>query len=110
MMFERFTDRARGVVILAEEEARMLNHNWIGTEHLLLGLIREGDGVATQVLVYLGADLNQVRRQTIQLLHRYQAKEPVSDLAERVQQLTDEVERLHALLREHGIDPHDKTA
>jgi ATP-dependent Clp protease ATP-binding subunit ClpC len=184
-MFERFTDRARGVVVLAEEEARMLNHNWIGTEHILLGLIREdngvaaktlesrgislqavrqeveeiigqgeqvpsegipftprakkvfelslrealqlrqhcvgpehillglireGDGVATQVLVYLGADLNRVRRQTIQLLHRYQAKEPVSDLAERVQQLTDEVERLHALLREHGIDPHDKTA
>jgi ATP-dependent Clp protease ATP-binding subunit ClpA len=68
-MFERFTDRARRVVVLAQEEAMMLNHNYIGTEHILLGLIREGDGVAAQVLVKLGADLNQVRQQVIQLLH-----------------------------------------
>ena len=54
-MFERFTDRARQVVVLAQEEARMLNHNYIGTEHILLGLIREGDGVAAQVLEKLGA-------------------------------------------------------
>ena len=60
-MFERFTDRARRVVVRAQEEARMLNHNYIGTEHILLGLIREGEGVATQVLVKLGADLNRVR-------------------------------------------------
>ena len=59
-MFERFTDRARRVVVLAQEEARMLNHNYIGTEHILLGLIREGEGVAAQVLVKLGADLNTV--------------------------------------------------
>ena len=58
-MFERFTDRARRVVVLAQEEARMLNHNYIGTEHILLGLIREGEGVAAQVLVKLGADLNR---------------------------------------------------
>src|SRR3712207_5427295 len=45
-MFERFTDRARRVVVLAQEEARMLNHNYIGTEHILLGLIHEGEGVA----------------------------------------------------------------
>ena len=152
-MFERFTDRARRVVVLAEEEARMLNHNYIGTEHILLGLIgegegvaakaleslgvslavvrqqveeiigqgeqalsesipftprakkvfelslreslqlghqyvgtehillaliREGDGVAAQVLVKLGADLNRVRQQVIQLLHGYQGKEPTS--------------------------------
>jgi ATP-dependent Clp protease ATP-binding subunit ClpC len=64
-MFERFTDRARRVVVLAEEEARMLNHNYIGTEHILLGLIREGEGVAAQVLVKLGADLNRVRQQVI---------------------------------------------
>ena len=57
-MFDRFTDRARRVVVLAQEEARMLNHNYIGTEHILLGLIREGEGVACQVLVKLGADLN----------------------------------------------------
>jgi ATP-dependent Clp protease ATP-binding subunit ClpC len=73
-MFERFTDRARRVVVLAQEEARMLNHNYIGTEHILLGLIREGEGVAAQVLVKLGADLNRVRQQVIQLLSGYQGK------------------------------------
>src|SRR6266702_1077031 len=71
-MFERFTDRARRVVVLAQEEARMLNHNYIGTEHILLGLIREGEGPAAQVLARLGADLNPVRQQVIQLLHGYQ--------------------------------------
>ena len=202
-MFERFTDRARRVVVLAQDEARRLDHNWIGTEHLLLGLIREGDGVAAQVLVTLGADLNRVRQQVIQLLHGHSAEEPVStrsaerelrllpavktrlegleerltaieqrvgtgpdtsdldqqidivrtdkeaavdahdyaqaaslrdrekellaskagrqeqwvaghpalpDLAERCQQLTDEIERLCVLLRQHGIDPQDKPA
>src|ERR671933_418018 len=77
-MFERFTDRARRVVVLAQEEARMLNHNYIGTEHILLGLIREGEGVAAQVLVKLGADLNRVRQQVIQLLSGYQGKEPAA--------------------------------
>ena len=52
-MFERFTDRARRVVVLAQDEARSLNHNYIGTEHLLLGLIREGQGVAAQVFTNL---------------------------------------------------------
>ena len=56
-MFERFTDRARRVVVLAQEEARMLNHSYIGTEHILLGLIREGEGVAAQVLHKLGTNL-----------------------------------------------------
>src|SRR6266704_1251630 len=70
-MFERFTDRARRVVVLAQEEARMLNHNYIGTEHILLGLIREGEGVAAQVLQKLGADLNRVRQTVIQLLSGY---------------------------------------
>jgi Clp amino terminal domain, pathogenicity island component len=276
-MFERFTDQARRVIVLAQEEARMLNHNYIGTEHILLGLIhegegvaakaleslgisldavrqqveeiigrgqevpsghipftprakkvielslreslqlgnnhidtehillaliREGGGVAAQVLVLLGADLNRVRQQVIQLAHGHQGQEPVSAqsatreprlpgvqarleaveqrlagieqrvgtgpdtrdldeqiaqacrekesavdahdyeqaasmrdrekellaskaarqeqwaaghsalpaLAERVQQLGDEIERLRALLRQHGIDPQDKTA
>ncbi len=68
-MFERFTGRARRVVVLAHEEARMLGHNYVGTEHLLLGLIREGDGVAAQVLVASGVDLNRARQQVIQLLH-----------------------------------------
>jgi ribosomal protein S27AE len=65
-MFERFTSRARHVVVLAQEEARRLNHNYIGTEHLLLGLLREGEGVAIQVLVSLGADLVTLRQQVIQ--------------------------------------------
>src|SRR6478752_2286509 len=77
-MFERFTDRARRVVVLAQEEARLLGHNYIGTEHILLGLIREGEGVAAQVLVKLGADLNRVRQQVIQLLSGYQGKEPAA--------------------------------
>ena len=67
-MFERFTDRARRVVVMAQEEARMLNHSFIGTEHILLGLIHEGDGVAAQVLVKRGADLNRARQQVTQLL------------------------------------------
>src|ERR671931_361137 len=71
-MFERFTDRARRVVVLAQEEALQLSHNYIGTEHILLGLIREGEGVAAQVLVKLGADLNRVRQQVLQLLSGYQ--------------------------------------
>ena len=173
---------------LSLRESLQLGHNYIGTEHILLGLLREGDGVAAQVLVKLGADLNRVRQQVIQLLHGYQGEEPrlarrdaveerlaaleqqvgirpdTSDLdeqiaqvrrekesaidvkdfeqaaslrsrerdllaakaagekqwaaghpalpvlAERVQQLADEVERLRVLLRQHGIDPQDKTA
>src|SRR3989442_10051583 len=60
-MFERFTDRARRVVVLAEEEARLLNHNFIGTEHILLGLIHEGEGVAAKALESLGISLEAVR-------------------------------------------------
>jgi ClpA/ClpB-like protein/UvrB/UvrC motif-containing protein len=198
-----FTPRAKKVLELTRREADQLGHNYIGTEHILLGLIREGDGVAAQVLVTLGADLNRVRRQVIQLLHGHPAEEPVSArsaalnlrvspavqtrlqaveqrlaaieqrvgtgpdtsdldeqiaqvcrqkesatdaqdyeqaaalrnrekellaskaarqeqwaaghpvlpvLAERVQQLTDEIERLRVLLRQHGIDPQDKPA
>jgi ATP-dependent Clp protease ATP-binding subunit ClpA len=196
-----FTPRAKKVLELSLREALQLGHNYIGTEHILLGLIREGDGVAAQVLIRLGADLNRVRQQVILLLH--QSKEPrlagrsaeegaplpevqarldavedwladveqrvgtgpdTSDLdeqidrvrlerlaaasaqeyeqaaalrnrekellankavrreewtakhpplpvlAERVQQLADETERLRALLRQHGIDPQDKPA
>ncbi|HEY6314294.1 MAG TPA: Clp protease N-terminal domain-containing protein [Streptosporangiaceae bacterium] len=197
-----FTPRAKKVLELSLRESQQLGQDHIGTEHILLGLIREGDGVAAQVLVKLGADLNRVRQQVIQLLHGHQAEEPVpaasavrelrlpevqarleaveqrltaieqrvgtgpetSDLdeqiaqvrrekesaidaqdfeqatslrnrekdllaskaarerqwaaghsalpvlAERVQQLTDEVERLRVLLRRHGIDPQDKPA
>ena len=196
-----FTPRAKKVMELSLREALQLGHDYIGTEHILLGLIREGDGVAAQVLIRLGADLNRVRQQVIAVL--YQSKEPrlarrpaeegvpwpevqarldavedwlaavdqrvgtgpdTSDLdeqidrvrrerlaaanaeeyeqaaalrnrekelladtaarreewaaghpalpvlAERVQQLADETERLRALLRQHGIDPQDKPA
>ena len=186
-----FTPRAKKVLELSLREALQLSHNYIGTEHILLGLIREGDGVAAQVLVRLGADLNRVRQQVIQLLHEHPAEEPgpgvtaglemveqrltaieqrvgigpdtsdldeqieavrtekeaavdaqdfeqavslrdrekqllagkaarheqwaaghptLPDLAKRWQQLADEVERLRALLRQHGIDPEDKPA
>jgi Clp amino terminal domain, pathogenicity island component/UvrB/uvrC motif len=198
-----FTPRAKKVLELSLREALQMGHNYIGTEHLLLGLIREGDGVAAQVLVQLGAGLDRVRQQVIELLHAHQAEEPVSTrsaarelrllpavqarmkeveqrlaaieqrvgtgpdssdldeqidivrtqkqlavdaqeyeqaallrdqekellasraarreqwvaghpalpvLAERCQQLADEVERLRALLRQHGIDPQDKPA
>ena len=73
-----FTPRAKKVLELSLREALQLGHNYIGTEHILLGLIREGEGVAAQVLVKLGADLNRVRQQVIQLLSGYQGKEPAS--------------------------------
>jgi hypothetical protein len=181
------------VLELSLRESLQLGHNYIGTEHILLGLIREGDGVAAQVLVRLGADLDRVRQQVIQLIasrplregapgpevqarldvveirlavlehrvgtgpdtsdldeqialvcrekesavdaHDYEqaaalrnrekellaskaarqeqwvAGHPtLPDLAERCQQLTDEIERLRAVLRQHGIDPQEKPA
>jgi ATP-dependent Clp protease ATP-binding subunit ClpC len=59
--FDKFTERARKVLTLAQEEAQRFNHNYIGTEHLLLGLVREGDGVAAKVLANMGVELNKVR-------------------------------------------------
>jgi ATP-dependent Clp protease ATP-binding subunit ClpC len=67
-MFERFTDRARRVVVLAQEEARMLDHNYVGPEHVLLGLIHEGQGVAARALTELGLGLDDVRRQVEELI------------------------------------------
>lgn len=67
-MFERFTDRARRVVVLAQEEARNLNHNYIGTEHILLGLIHEGEGVAAQALEAMGISLESVREQVEEII------------------------------------------
>jgi len=66
-----FTPRAKKVLELSLREALQLGHNYIGTEHILLGLIREGDGVAAQVLAKLGADLNKMRQQVLQLLQPY---------------------------------------
>ncbi|OFW65872.1 MAG: NDP-hexose 4-ketoreductase [Actinobacteria bacterium RBG_16_68_21] len=67
-MFERFTDRARRVVVLAQEEARLLNHNYIGTEHILLGLIHEGEGVAARALESMGISLESVRSQVVEII------------------------------------------
>ncbi|HEX2027132.1 MAG TPA: ATP-dependent Clp protease ATP-binding subunit [Nitriliruptorales bacterium] len=71
-MFERFTDRARRVVVLAQEEARMLNHNYIGTEHILLGLIHEGEGVAAKALESMSISLQAVRDQVQEIIGRGQ--------------------------------------
>jgi ATP-dependent Clp protease ATP-binding subunit ClpC len=67
-LFERFTDRARRVVVLAQEEARLLNHNYIGTEHILLGLIHEGEGVAARALESLDISLDSVRSQVVEII------------------------------------------
>jgi hypothetical protein len=69
-MFERFTDRARRVVVLAQEEARHLNHNYIGTEHILLGLIHEGEGVAAEALERMGVSLEAVRAEVERIVGR----------------------------------------
>jgi len=159
-MFERFTDQARRIVVLAQEEAGMLNHDYIGTEHILLALIREGTGTAARALASLGItgeaahgrldslewrlsvleqrvgtrpdlrDLNreiaQVRRdkeaavdaqdfenaaglrdQENQLLHEKDARE--QEWA-ALPSLSEEIERLRDLLRQHGIDPQDGVA
>jgi len=71
-MFERFTERARRTVVLAQEEARMLEHNYIGTEHILLGLIHEGEGVAARALESLGISHEAVRRQVEEIIGRGQ--------------------------------------
>ena len=67
-MFERFTDRARRVIVLAQDEARNLKHNYLGTEHILLGLIREGEGVAAKALEALDITLDEVRAQVIEII------------------------------------------
>jgi len=108
-----FTPRAKKVLELSLREALQLGHNYIGTEHILLGLIREGEGVAAQVLVKLGADLNRVRQQVIQLLSGYQGKEPAeastggrSDATPSTSLVLDQFGRnLTQAARESKLDP-----
>ncbi|MCQ4616635.1 ATP-dependent Clp protease ATP-binding subunit [Corynebacterium sp. CCUG 18816] len=76
-MFERFTDRARRVIVLAQEEARELNHNFMGTEHILLGLIKEGEGVAAKALESMGINLDDVRSEVIEIIGH--GTQPVTD-------------------------------
>ncbi len=90
----RFTPRAKKVLKLSLREALQLGHSYIGTEHILLGLIREGDGVAAQVLVKLGADLNRVRQQAIRLMREYQAV--TSERSKQVESLEGSLERVNA--------------
>jgi ATP-dependent Clp protease ATP-binding subunit ClpC len=75
-MFDRFTERARRVVVLAQDEARMLNHGHIGTEHILLGLVHEGHGVAAKALESLGISLAVVRQQVEEIIGRGQQQPP----------------------------------
>jgi ATP-dependent Clp protease ATP-binding subunit ClpA len=98
-----FTPRAKKVLELSLREARALHHDYIGTEHILLGLIREGQGVAAQVLVKLGAELDRVRRQVIQLLQGYAGAEagpsepPLADAKELVRKAVDRARRAREL-------------
>jgi ATP-dependent Clp protease ATP-binding subunit ClpA len=102
-MFERFTDRARRVVVLAQHEARTLGHNYIGTEHILLGLIREGGGAA-QLLAGAGVDHDRVRQQVIELLYGHReaglatAPPPAAPAADELMgRLTSIATRLNAI-------------
>jgi len=94
-----FTPRAKKVLELSLREALQHGHNYIGSEHILLGLIREGEGVAAQVLVRLGADLSRVRQQVIQLLHGYQGKGPAHALSPEVPPSLWVTSRLDAMER-----------
>jgi ATP-dependent Clp protease ATP-binding subunit ClpC len=128
-----YTPRARKVLDLSLREALYLRHNYIGTEHILLGLIREGDGAAAQILLKLGVDLNLARRQVIELPAGSAADvtgaggtesvvgqpagiTPVAadidppSLAEKVRELSEEVERLRGLLGQDGPEPDEGTA
>ncbi len=109
-----FTPRAKKVLELSLREALQLGHNYIGTEHMLLGLVREGEGVAAQVLVQLGADLSRVRQQVIQLLSGYQGKDAANapsgagssgDTPSGSPVLDQFGRNLTQLAREHKLDP-----
>ncbi|MDO4784475.1 MAG: ATP-dependent Clp protease ATP-binding subunit [Propionibacteriaceae bacterium] len=107
-----FTPRAKKVLELSLRESLQMNYNYIGTEHILLGLIREGEGVAAQVLIKLGADLNRVRNTVMQLLSGFQGKETISSGAPEAgpqqssSQVLDQFGRnLTQLARENKLDP-----
>src|SRR6266567_2629805 len=83
-MFERFTERARQVVVLAQEEARTLKHNYIGTEHILLGLLREEEGLAARVLESLDITVERVRAQVVRIVGSGAASEKIRNEVIRV--------------------------
>jgi ATP-dependent Clp protease ATP-binding subunit ClpC len=111
-----FTSSAKKALQLSQRESLQLGHDYIGTEHLLLGVVREGDGVAARVLTGLGADLDGIRREVLRLLQQHAAERRGGasprrpgqrSLLDELAQLRAEVHRLRALLREHGIEPPD---
>ena len=117
-----FTPRAKKVLELSLREALKLHHNFIGTEHIVLGLVREGDGVAAKILVESGADLPVVRQEVLRLLStgvtdRAGTEPPkerliadIESLYEEIVRLANEVDRLTELLRAHGIEPDEGTS
>ena len=101
-MFERFTDRARRVVVLAQEEAKMLNHNYIGTEHILLGLIHEGEGVAAKALESLDISLEAVREQVQEIIGQGQ-QSPTGHIP-----FTPRAKKVLELSLRKGVKCHDQ--
>src|SRR5713226_1740038 len=103
--FNKFTERARKVLSLAQEEAQRFQHDYIGTEHILLGLIREGEGVGAQVLVKQGADLNRVRQAVVERLSgaigtgEAAAEPSAKDLQWRMVRALDRIDRFEESLR-----------
>ncbi|HET6754918.1 MAG TPA: Clp protease N-terminal domain-containing protein [Jiangellaceae bacterium] len=95
-----FTPRAKKVLELSLRESMQLGHNYIGTEHILLGLIREGEGLGAQVLVKLGADLNRVRQQVIEMLSRHQGSEEFDILATAAEREFGTYDEVIGLLRD----------
>ena len=79
-MFERFTERARQVVVLAQDEARALKHNYIGTEHILLGLVRENGGVGARILLEFDADPEKIRNEAIRMLSGPSRRRETADM------------------------------
>jgi ATP-dependent Clp protease ATP-binding subunit ClpC len=117
-----FTPRAKKVLELSLREALKLRHNYIGTEHIVLGLVREGEGLAARILVDSGADLPPLRREVLRLLSsgavdlagaeppRERLVADIEALYDEITRLAKEVERLTDLLRRHGIEPDEGTS
>jgi hypothetical protein len=110
-----YAPRTKKVLDLSLREARRLSHGYIGTEHLLLGLIREGEGLACQILVTLGADLAAVVEEVMRIVRGGHPpvdvlRDGLGNLFDEYERLRDEVVRLRTLLRQHGIEPDDGTS
>jgi ATP-dependent Clp protease ATP-binding subunit ClpC len=105
-----FTPRAKKVLALSEREARRLSHGYVGTEHVLLALVREGEGLAAQILVKLGVDLAGLVEEVMRIMRGGHPpvdvlRDGLGNLFDEYERLRDEVVRLRALLRRHGIEP-----